>query len=198
MLKKPSVPNADFSLSMICRANHAAPRPGGPRAAPDRRRASPGGALTAVPAFASAHRAPAPEHRRRREFAALRASRLRAGEEGGGAGTAAPRPTRAPEGRGQQGDARAAAGRQGAAAGSRYARARPRRRRRELLREIFSPRLLLPSILLFAETTIVMIVPWQIGLLCERGTCSRRGGGPCSACGPSQARSCTSVLPCRD
>merc|ERR1712205_7185 len=22
----------------------------------------------------------------------------------------------------------------------------------------------------------------------ERGTCSRRGGGPCSACGPSQAR----------
>ena len=93
------------------RANHAAPRPGGPRAAPDRRRASPGGALTAVPAFASAHRAPAPEHRRRREFAALRASRLRAGEEGGGAGTAAPLPTRAPEGRGMQGDARAAAGR---------------------------------------------------------------------------------------
>ena len=154
MLKKPSVPNADFSLSMICRANQAAPRPGGPRAAPDRRRASPGGALTAVPAFASAHRAPAPEHRRRREFAALRASRLRAGEEGGGAGTAAPLPTRAPEGRGMQGDARAAAGRQGAAAGSRYARARPRRRRREILREIFSPRLHLPSILLFAETTI--------------------------------------------
>ena len=110
-LKKPSVPNADFSLSMICLANHAAPRPGGPRAAPDRRRASPGGALTAVPAFASAHRAPAPEHRRRREFAALRASRLRAGEEGGGAAVPAPLPTRAPEGRGMQGDARAAAGR---------------------------------------------------------------------------------------
>ena len=155
MLKKPSVPNADFSLSMICRANQAAPRPGGPRAAPDRRRASPRGALTATPAFASAPRVLASEHRRRREFAARRARRLRAGEEGGGAGTAAPRPTRALEGRGQQGDARAAAGRQGAAAGSRYARARPRRRRREILREIFSPRLHLPSILLFAETNTV-------------------------------------------
>ena len=54
-------------------------------------------------------------------------------------------------------DARAAAGRQGAAAGSRYARARPRRRRREILLEIFSPRLLLPSILLFAETTISLL-----------------------------------------
>ena len=64
------------------------------------------------------------------------------------------RPTRAPAGWGLQGDIRAAAGRQGAAAGRRYARARPRRRRRELLREIFSPRLLLPSILLFAEATI--------------------------------------------
>ena len=134
---------------MICHANHAAPRPGGPRAAPDRRRASPRGALTATPAFASAPRVLASEHRRRREFAALRASGLRAGEEGGGAGTAAPLPTRAPEGRGMQGDARAAAGRQGATAGSRYARARPRRRRREILREIFSPRLHLPSILLF-------------------------------------------------
>ena len=172
MLKKPSVPNADFSLSMICPANHAAPRPGGPRAAPDRRRASPGGALTAVPAFASAPRVLAPEHRRRREFAARRARRLRAGEEGGGAGTAAPLPTRAPEGRGMQGDARAAAGRQGAAAGSRYARARPRRRRRELLREIFSPRLLLPSILLFAEICSVgwngNFVQWHHARACGR------------------------------
>ena len=121
------------------RANHAAPRPGGPRAAPDRRRASPGGALTAVPAFASAPRVLAPEHRRRREFAARRARRLRAGEEGGGAGTAAPRPTRAPEGRGVQGDARAAAGRPSAAAGHRYARASAARPRCAISRERISP-----------------------------------------------------------
>ena len=50
------------------RANHAAPRPGGPRAAPDRRRASPRGALTATPAFASAPRVLASEHRRRRSL----------------------------------------------------------------------------------------------------------------------------------
>ena len=127
------------------------------------------------------------------EFAALRASGLRAGEEGGGAGTAAPLPTRAPEGRGMQGDARAAAGRQGAAAGSRYARARPRRRRREILREIFSSRLHLPSILLFAETTIsgslrfllclissgppakVLQVSWSIGPLPSPGLAISRG-----------------------
>ena len=151
MLKKPSVPNADFSLSMICRANHAAPRPGGPRAAPDRRRASPRGALTATPAFASAPRVLASEHRRRREFAARRARRLRAGEEGGGAGTAAPRPTRALEGRGQQGDARAAAGRQSAAAGRRYARTSAARPRCAISRARFLLCLLLPSILLFAE-----------------------------------------------
>ena len=154
MLKKPSVPNADFSLSMICRANQAAPRPGGPRAAPDRRRASPRGALTATPAFASAPRVLASEHRRRREFAARRARRLRAGEEGGGAGTAAPRPTRALEGRGQQGDARAAAGRQSAAAGHRYARASAARPRCAISRARFLLSLQLPSILLFVETTI--------------------------------------------
>jgi hypothetical protein len=49
-------------------ANHGAPRPGGPRAAPDRRRTSPRGALTAVPVFASAPRVLAPEHRRRRSL----------------------------------------------------------------------------------------------------------------------------------
>ena len=171
---------------MICRANHAAPRPGGPRAAPDRRRASPGGALTAVPAFASAHRAPAPEHRRRREFAALRAGRLRAGEEGGGAGTAAPRPTRAPEGRGQQGDARAAAGRQGAAAGHRYARASAARPRCAISRARFLLRLQLPSILLFAETTILReILPLVEG---ERQHRLGTGGGLRRQVVPRRAR----------
>ena len=71
-----------------------------------------------------------------------------------------------------QGDARAAAGRQGAAAGSRYARARPRRRCRELLREIFSPRLHLPSILLFAEICSVgwngNFVQWHHARACGR------------------------------
>ena len=98
------------------------------------------------------------------EFAALRASGLRAGEEGGGAGTAAPRPTRALEGRGQQGDARAAAGRQSAAAGRRYARTSAARPRCAISRARFLLCLLLPSILLFAETTILgcqAAVPWQ-------------------------------------
>ena len=78
------------------------------------------------------------------EFAALRASGLRAGEEGGGAGTAAPRPTRALEGRGQHGDARAAAGRQSAAAGRRYARTSAARPRCAISRARFLLCLLLP------------------------------------------------------
>ena len=181
-------------------ANHGAARPGGPRAAPDRRRASPGGALTAVPAFASAPRVLAPEHRRRREFAALRASRLRAGEEGGGAGTAAPRPTRAPEGRGQQGDARAAAGRQGAAAGRRYARTSAARPRCAISRARFLLRLQLPSILLFAETTINSVnysrkeldrrKEWarsRPDQYCKSSTVNLLSSPVCSRTGPEQA-----------
>ena len=122
-----------------------------PRQAPRVSTRSPDG----DPRFASAPRVLASEHRRRREFAARRARRLRAGEEGGGAGTAAPRPTRALEGRGQQGDARAAAGRQSAAAGRRYARTSAARPRCAISRARFLLCLRLPSILLFAETTIL-------------------------------------------